>query len=61
MRQASHCPSAGREGTGDRTWEISQTLLDPQGDNLWAIVGEVDLRDPRALDGPLVRLQRIGP
>jgi superfamily II DNA/RNA helicase len=47
--------------TGDRTWEVRQTLLDPQGDNLWAIGGEIDLRDPHALEGPLVRLQRVGP
>jgi len=47
--------------TGDRTWEVRQTLLDPQGDNLWAIAGDVDLRDPHALDGPLVRLHGIGP
>jgi superfamily II DNA/RNA helicase len=47
--------------TGDRTWEVRQTLLDPQGDNLWAIAGDVDLRDPHALEGPLVRLHRIGP
>jgi superfamily II DNA/RNA helicase len=47
--------------TGDRTWEVRQTLLDPQGDNLWAIAGEIDLRDPHALEGPLVRLRRIGP
>jgi hypothetical protein len=47
--------------TGDRTWEVRQVLLDPQGENLWAIAGEIDLRDPHALEGPLVRLQRIGP
>jgi superfamily II DNA or RNA helicase len=47
--------------TGDRTWEVHQTLLDPQGDHLWAIAGDVDLRDPHALEGPLVRLHRIGP
>jgi superfamily II DNA/RNA helicase len=47
--------------TGERTWEVRQTLLDPQGDNLWAIAGEIDLRDLHALEGPLVRLQRIGP
>ena len=47
--------------TGDRTWEVRQTLLDPQGDNLWAIAGDVELRDPHALEGPLVRLHRIGP
>jgi superfamily II DNA/RNA helicase len=47
--------------TGDRTWEVRQTLLDPQGDNLWALAGDVDLRDPHALEGPLVRLHGIGP
>jgi hypothetical protein len=47
--------------TGDRTWDVRQTLLDPQGDNVWAIAGDIDLRDPHALEGPLVRLQRISP
>jgi hypothetical protein len=47
--------------TGDRTWEAQQTLLDPAGDNLWAITGDIDLRDPHALEGPLIRLRRIGP
>ncbi len=47
--------------TGERIWQVSQTLLDPQGDNLWAVIGTVDLRDPQAVEGPLVRLERIGP
>ncbi|HYH46711.1 MAG TPA: DUF3516 domain-containing protein [Thermoanaerobaculia bacterium] len=47
--------------TGERTWQVSQTLLDPQGDNLWAVLGTVDLSDPYAVEGPLVRLERIGP
>ncbi|HVT17318.1 MAG TPA: DUF3516 domain-containing protein [Thermoanaerobaculia bacterium] len=47
--------------TGDRTWTVHQTLLDPREDNLWAISGEIDLRDPAAVDGPLVRLRGIGP
>ena len=47
--------------TGERTWKVVQTLLDPEGDNLWAIEGEIDLRDPEAPEGPLVRLVRIGP
>src|SRR5215467_6715065 len=42
--------------TGERTWEVAQTLLDPQGDNLWAIQGTIDLRHPQATEGPLVRL-----
>ena len=49
------------EKTGDRTWTVSQTLLDPQGDNLWAAEGEIDLRDRHAAEGPLVRLLRIEP
>jgi len=47
--------------TGDRLWEVAQTLLDPQGDNLWAIQGTIDLRDLRTVEGPLVRLDRIAP
>jgi hypothetical protein len=46
--------------TGDRTWSVTQTLLDPTGDNLWAIQGTIDLRRPDAADGPLVRLSEIG-
>ena len=47
--------------TGRRRWGVYQTLLDPGGDNLWAVHGEVDLRDRRDSDEPLVRLRRIGP
>lgn len=46
--------------TGDRTWDVAHTLLDPQGDNLWAVIGSIDLRDPDMIDGPLVRVHRIG-
>ncbi|MDP9122276.1 MAG: DUF3516 domain-containing protein, partial [Acidobacteriota bacterium] len=46
---------------GDRAWEVAHTLLDPQGDNLWALLGTIDLRDPNALDGSLLKLRRIGP
>jgi superfamily II DNA/RNA helicase len=46
--------------TGERTWEVAHTLLDPQGDNLWAVLGSIDLRDPDMIDGPLLRLERIG-
>jgi hypothetical protein len=45
--------------TGDRTWTVTQTLLDPQEENLWAIQGTIDLRRPEAADGPLVRLTQI--
>lgn len=46
--------------TGDRTWDVAQTLVDPAGDNLWAVTGTIDLRRPGAVDGPLVRLKSIG-
>ncbi len=46
--------------TGPRTWEISQVLLDPEGESLWAIEGTIDLSDSKTLEGPLLRLRRIG-
>jgi superfamily II RNA helicase len=48
------------EKSGDRQWEVAHTLLDPQGDNLWAIQGAIDLRDPDEAEGPIVRVGRIG-
>ena len=47
--------------SGPRTWDVAQALLDPRGDNLWALHGEIDLRGEKAPEGPLVRLRRIGP
>jgi hypothetical protein len=47
--------------SGDRLWEVSQTLLDPEEDDLWAVTGTIDLRRPGAVEGPLVRVARIGP
>jgi hypothetical protein len=46
--------------TGDRQWSVAHTLLDPQGDNLWAIQGTIDLRSPDEAEGPIVRVGRIG-
>ena len=46
--------------TGPRTWDVSQVLVDPLGDDLWAIQGEVDLGSEADPKGPLVRLRRIG-
>jgi superfamily II RNA helicase len=46
--------------TGDRQWAVTHTLLDPQGDNLWAIQGTIDLRNPDEVEGPIVRVGRIG-
>ena len=46
--------------TGPRRWEVTQTLLDPEGDHTWAIFATIDLRDGNASDGPILRIQRIG-
>jgi len=45
---------------GERQWDVAQVLLDPQGDHLWALHGEIDLRQERDPEAPLVRLRRIG-
>ena len=45
---------------GPRRWEVAQTLLDPKGDNTWAIFAGIDLRDGAAADGPILRIERIG-
>jgi Domain of unknown function (DUF3516)/DEAD/DEAH box helicase/Helicase conserved C-terminal domain len=47
--------------SGDRLWEVSQTLLDPDEDDLWAVTGTIDLRRPGTVEGPLVRVTGIGP
>jgi hypothetical protein len=43
-----------------RSWEVSQVIVDPEGDNFWAIEGVIDLSKQRDPEGPLVRLRRIG-
>ena len=40
---------------------MTQVLLDPAGDNQWAISGEVDLRGATDVEAPLVRLLAIAP
>jgi hypothetical protein len=47
--------------SGPRRWQVSQVLVDPAGDELWALHGEVDLSREKDPQGPLVRLLRIGP
>ena len=44
---------------GSRRWQVQQTLLDPEEENLWAIEAEIDLSDPEVADGPLLHLVRI--
>ena len=45
---------------GPRRWDVTQTLLDPKGDQTWAIFADIDLRDSAAADGPILRIGRIG-
>jgi superfamily II RNA helicase len=42
-----------------RLWSVQQTLVAPEGETLWMLETEVDLREPREDDGPLIALQRI--
>jgi superfamily II RNA helicase len=44
---------------GDRQWEVQQTLLDPEGDNLWGIRARVDLRRATSVEQPLLALISI--
>ncbi|MGE5345680.1 MAG: DUF3516 domain-containing protein, partial [Acidithiobacillales bacterium] len=46
--------------TDSRRWEVTQTLLDPKGDHIWAVFAGIDLRDGAAVDGPILRIERIG-
>lgn len=46
--------------TGHRTWEVLQTLVDPQGDELWCVFGHVDLTEDTAPEGPILCMRRIG-
>ena len=41
-------------------WGVSQTLLDPEEDDLWAVTGTIDLRRGKSLESPLFQLERIG-
>jgi superfamily II RNA helicase len=44
----------------DHLWEVRQVICDPHEENTWVIEAEVDLREDRAPEGPLVRVVRIG-
>jgi len=45
---------------GMHLWEVSQALLDPEGERAWFVEGEVDLRGDTNPEGPLVEVVRIG-
>ncbi|MDX1631944.1 MAG: DUF3516 domain-containing protein, partial [Thermoanaerobaculia bacterium] len=55
-RRSHHTVIEKRE---PRVWEISQTLLDPEGDGFWSLEGGVDLSEGRSLEGPLLTLREI--
>ena len=48
------------KSTGPRRWNVSQVLVDPQGDHFWAIEGAIDLSQQRDPEDPIVRIRRIG-
>jgi hypothetical protein len=56
-RRAHH---TALRAAGPRRFDVTQVLVDANGDNLWALHGEVDLRQDRDPELPLVRLVRIG-
>jgi hypothetical protein len=46
---------------GDRVWDVEQRIVDPQGDEDWAIVARVDLSVAAASEeAPLIELVRVG-
>lgn len=57
-RQAHHSQLVAE---GERFWRASQVLMDPEGDGLWALHGDIDLRDEQDPQRPLFTLRRIGP
>ena len=46
--------------TGERRWDVFQVLVDPAGDDMWVVEGEIDLAGQREPEGPLVRIRRVG-
>ncbi|MEX1363324.1 MAG: DUF3516 domain-containing protein [Nannocystaceae bacterium] len=42
-----------------RRWSVVHTLVGPQGPSPWHLQAEIDLREPEAADGPLLRLRAI--
>ncbi len=45
---------------GPTTWQVSQTICDPQADNSWALHGRIVLGAGADLAPPLLQLDRIG-
>ena len=55
-RQARHTLLKPR---GPRRWDAFQVLVDPEGDDIWALEAEVDLQGQRDPEGPILRVRRI--
>lgn len=45
---------------GDHLWEVSQHLLDGEGEVMGTVDATIDLTGDRAPDGPLLRMQAVG-
>jgi len=45
---------------GTRRWEVEQRIVDPEGDEDWAIYGRVDVPEGHVDEAPIVELVRIG-
>jgi len=43
-----------------KAWRVHQMLVDPAQDNDWAAEFEVDLAESRKIEGPVIRLRRLG-
>jgi superfamily II RNA helicase len=48
------------KATRPRRWDVSQVLVDPEGDCIWAIEGAIDLSQRRDPEDPIVQVRRIG-
>lgn len=48
------------KAVGPRKWEVSQRILDPEGDDDWMLECVVDLGIQRPDEAPLIELRRIG-
>ncbi len=48
------------KAVGPRKWEVSQRILDPEGDDDWMLECLVDLTIQRPDEAPLIALRRIG-
>lgn len=46
--------------TGDRQWEVLHTLLAQDGEDVWVMECEIDLREANQGPQPLIQLRRIG-